>query len=135
MGNSQSITKINFEDMQYAIEKNYTIINTIDDKIQTCLIKNTLNINQEISLFNNKNINKNMEIIIYGLNSCDNSVLEKYNQLKGLAFTNLFIYTGGLFEWLLLQDIYGDELFPTTEKEIDILKYKGNKKLNILLLK
>ena len=30
-----------------------------------------------------------------------------------------------MFEWLLLQDIYGDDEFPTTTKELDILKYKG----------
>ena len=37
---------------------------------------------------------------------------------------NVFIYSGGMFEWLCLQDIYGNELFPTTKKELDILKYK-----------
>ena len=40
-------------------------------------------------------------------------------------FTNVFIYPGGLFEWLLLQDIYGFDDFPTTKKERDHLKYKG----------
>jgi len=34
------------------------------------------------------------------------------------------IYPGGIFEWLLLQDIYGDDMFKTTSKELDILKYK-----------
>ena len=29
-----------------------------------------------------------------------------------------------MFEWLLLQDIYGNEQFPTLGKELDILKYK-----------
>jgi hypothetical protein len=29
-----------------------------------------------------------------------------------------------MFEWLLLQDIYGAASFPTTSKELDILKYK-----------
>ena len=31
---------------------------------------------------------------------------------------------GGIFEWLLLQDIYGDDQFKTTSRELDILKYK-----------
>jgi len=56
-----------------------------------------------------------------------------YKQIKGLPMgyicgpmvANLYVYIGGLFEWLLLQDIYGDEEFPTTSKIIDILKYKG----------
>ena len=29
-----------------------------------------------------------------------------------------------MFMWLLLQDIYGDDMFPTTNKCIDLLKYK-----------
>ena len=38
----------------------------------------------------------------------------------------MFIFIqGGLFEWLCLQDIYGFEDFPTTKKELDILKFKG----------
>ena len=37
---------------------------------------------------------------------------------------NVYVYPGGLFEWLLLQDIYGEDNFPTTLKELDILKYK-----------
>jgi len=46
----------------------------------------------------------------------------------------VYIYSGGLFEWLLLQDIYGSDLFPTTNDKVDFLKYKGRKKLNINLL-
>jgi enhancing lycopene biosynthesis protein 2 len=44
------------------------------------------------------------------------------------------VYTGGLFEWLLLQDIYGTQEFLTTKKELDLLKFKPNKILNISLL-
>ena len=134
MGNSGSIPKINFEDVQFGIKNNYTIINTIDENMQSCLIKNTLNIQDEVNLFNNKNIDKSIKIIVYGLNSCDESVYKKCNQLKNLGFINIYLYIGGLFEWLLLQDIYDEELFPTTLKEIDFLKYKGNKKLDILYL-
>jgi hypothetical protein len=34
----------------------------------------------------------------------------------------------------MLQDIYGIQEFPTTKKELDLLKYKPNKILNISLL-
>jgi hypothetical protein len=34
------------------------------------------------------------------------------------------MYLGGMFEWMLLQDIYGRDEFPTTSKVLDILKYK-----------
>jgi hypothetical protein len=68
------------------------------------------------------------------MNSADYSIFKKYDQLIKLGFYNIFIYTGGLFEWLLLQDIYNCELFPTTTKENDILKYKGIRQFNIKLL-
>ena len=29
-----------------------------------------------------------------------------------------------MFEWMLLQDIYGTDDFPTTINELDILKFK-----------
>ena len=51
-----------------------------------------------------------------------------------LGFINVYMYSGGLFEWLLLQDIYGDEEFPTTKKDIDILKYKPRKLFNVMYL-
>ena len=63
--------------------------------------------------------------MIFGENCSDNKIVSKYNQLYKLGFTNLYVYIGGLFEWLLLQDIYGDEEFPTTNIILDILKYKG----------
>jgi len=131
MGNSQSINKINFESVQNIINNNITcgqfmIINTLENNNQDCLIKNTLSPQEEINALNNylKN-NKCINILIYGENCCDTKVIDKFNQLYKLGFSNLYIYIGGLFEWLLLQDIYGDDEFPTTTKIIDILKYKG----------
>ena len=131
MGNSQSINKINFESVQNIINNNITcgqfmIINTLENNNQDCLIKNTLSPQEEIVALNNylKN-NKYINILIYGENCCDTKVIDKFNQLYKLGFSNLYIYIGGLFEWLLLQDIYGDDEFPTTTKIIDILKYKG----------
>ena len=76
---------------------------------------------------------ENIKIIIYGLNSSDINVHKKYSQLIGLGFTDVYIYNGGLFEWLLLQDIYGKDLFKTSSNELDILKYKGNRQLLLSL--
>jgi hypothetical protein len=128
MGNkfsSVSFNLCNFEKVQNAIKNNDIIINTLSDNLQNCLISGTTSITNEVILLNNclKN-KKNVLIIIYGKNNNDNSVLTKYNQLIGLGFTNVAIYLGGIFEWLLLQDIYGDDNFSTTCKEIDILKYR-----------
>ena len=130
MGQSQSVNKINFESVQNIINKNTThqflVISTLDNNNQNCLIKNTITPEKEIELINYYlKENKKINILIYGENCSDNKVINKYNQLYTLGFTNLYIYIGGLFEWLLLQDIYGDDEFPTTTKIIDILKYKG----------
>jgi len=46
--------------------------------------------------------------------------------LSGLGFQDVYLYMGGMFEWLLLQDIYGADEFPTTNKFLDILYYKPN---------
>jgi len=63
-------------------------------------------------------------IIVYGKNSNDITILHKYDQLVKLGFTNVHIYTGGIFEWMLLHEIYGKDLFKITKYEIDILRYR-----------
>ncbi len=134
MGNSQSIQKINFEDMQtvYKNPEIYLLMNTLPTSEQNCLILNTLSPQQEETLMNRYlNSNKNIRIIIYGRNSNDETIYKKYNQLLNLGFINVYLYLGGLFEWLMLQDIYGYDDFPTTTRQLDILKYKPGQKLNI----
>lgn len=138
MGNSQSIRKVNYEDIQYVI-KNAEIhitINTLSQEEQDCLLPNTLNINKEEEFINQliRSGNKQVKIIIYGRNCNDEKIYTKYQQLISLGFYNVYVYPGGLFEWLMLQDIYGNTEFPTTKKELDILRYKPNKILNIQLL-
>ena len=137
MGNNLSINKINFEDMKH-IQKNENsiIINTMEQHNQDCLIEGTISIKNEENILNNLITKGNVEekIVIYGENSCDNKLIKKYNQLIKLGFINVYIYTGGLFEWLLLQDIYGNDYFKTTTVENDFLKYKGIQKFNIKLL-
>lgn len=127
MGNVQSIEKINFEKVQENVSQNdVIIINTLDLNDQTCLIYNTLNGSEEESTLNNmiRNFKKKTRIIIYGKNYFDLSVYKKYTQLKSLGFINICVYPGGMFEWLCLQEIYGNDLFKTTSVEQDILKYK-----------
>jgi len=139
MGNSQtSSIKINYEDIQFIIKnpEGYLLINTLSTSEQNCLIVNTININNEENIINTciKRGAKDIKIVIYGKNSNDEKLYNKYTQLNSLGFYNVYIYTGGLFEWLMLQDIYGEKEFPTTNKELDILKYKPNKILNVSLL-
>ena len=55
MGISQSIIKVNFEDVQLAYKQqdSYLLINTLSDLEQQCLIKNTILASNEESLINN----------------------------------------------------------------------------------
>ena len=135
MGNNQSIKKISFEDVQYVIKNNemFMLINTLSQSEQKCLIYSTSDVNKEEELINQfmKLGNYNVKLVVYGKNSNGEKVYTKAEQLRSFGFTNTFIYTGGLFEWLMLQDIYGSSEFPTTSSELDILKYKPNKVLNL----
>ena len=101
------------------------LINTLPNDEQGCLIRGTVKYNEETKLINSFIANcTTVEIIIYGKNSKDHTCEKKYLQLQNLGFTRIYIYYGGLFEWLLLQDIYGKDEFPTTSEEIDLLRFK-----------
>ena len=125
---------VSYKYIQDAIEdKNRLLINTLDELIttQSCLILSSIHAIDEIDvidkiLSNTDNLGRTtetVEIVIYGKNSTDMSTWVKYNQLIDYGFERVKIYTGGLFEWMLLQDIYGDDLFPTTTSNRDILKF------------
>ncbi len=134
MGNTQTTQKIGFEDIQIVIKnpETYLLINTLPESEQQCLILNTININQEETLINHHlKTNKYIKIAIYGKNNVDETIFKKQQQLLTLGFTNIFVYVGGIFEWLILQDIYGAKEFPTTKKELDFLKYKPRPIFNI----
>ena len=132
MGNQVSLVpKVSYEDIQMIIYRNthapYStiLINTLPSTLQHCLIKTTVDIRVEEQLINKCIVNSpNVMIIVYGKNSNDITILHKYEQLVKLGFTNVHIYTGGIFEWMLLHEIYGKELFKITRYEIDILRYR-----------
>ena len=110
----------------------YLFVINIDN--QSCLILNTLSPEKEIELLNNYiKKDKSIKIVIYGENTNDEKIISKYKQLLNLGFNNIYLYIGGLFEWLLLQDIYGTENFPTTTIQLDHLKYRARSAFNYLL--
>lgn len=128
MGQTQTTQKCNFEDIQESILKNhnYILINTLEKNEQGCLIYSTVSYQDEERVINQLlRENNKIPILVYGKNNMDDTVYTKYKQLVNLGFTNVYIYLGGLFEWLCLQDIYGDDEFPTTKKELDLLKFRG----------
>ena len=119
---------VNFDTMQTAIKtSDCFILNVLPIHHQDCLIRGTIYACDEEQLLN-KMIESidipNKKILIYGKNCNDETVTEKLNQLQKLGLTDVSIYRGGLFEWMLLQDIYGEKEFPTTKREMDILRFK-----------
>ena len=132
MGNQVSLVpKVSYEDIQMIVYRNTHVphttllINTLPTTLQHSLIKTTIDIRFEETVINNYLIkNRNVMIIVYGKNSNDITILHKYEQLVKLGFTNVHIYTGGIFEWMLLHEIYGKDLFKITRYEIDILRYR-----------
>lgn len=129
MGTTFGFDYINFEGVLCAIENRKTIINTLPENLQKCLIYNTVTASEEEGHINQL-IETSLEepIIIYGENSADTSVEKKYKQLKSFGFSKVYIYRGGMFEWILLQNIYGEDKIPTTFPEKDILRYAGKHK-------
>ena len=130
LGSKKKSYKINFEDMQHIINNDkFLMINTMGATEQNCLIKGTIPIDEEVDLINKYMNTGNINIVIYGKNTNDSSVQIKYDQLISLGFSDIYIYVGGMFEWLCLQDIYGKKTFPTTTEELDIIKYRPPKLL------
>jgi hypothetical protein len=124
--------KITFEDVQYILQypEQYLIINTMREHEQECLIKHTISHTKEETIINE--LLNNMDyaskrIVIYGKNQNDEKSNEKYQQIINFGFRHVYLYQGGMFEWLLLQDIYGKDEFPTTSHTLDILRYKPSR--------
>jgi len=123
-------TSISYEDVQYA-QGRYVIISTLPTTEQKLLIHHTTPCEEEIKCVELA-ISKKTPIVIYGKHTNDATVQKKYDQIKKLG-GNAYVYPGGLFEWLLLQDIYGNDHFKTTSYSppMDLIKYKPNNILNI----
>ena len=121
-GAISKITRIGFEELQQNLQQS-VLINTLPIHEQDVLIRGTTTAQQEVSKVEFA-LQHKMPIIIYGKNARDASVYTKYEQLLTIGHTQVFIYPGGLFEWMLLQDIYGKDAFPTTSTCLDLLKFR-----------
>lgn len=124
MGQSSSYPRCSFQELQQK-KGEYILINTLPLNKQHYLIQGTLHGLQESERINDYlSKNKRIEIIIYGLDYQDVSVYKKFAQLKSLGFVNVFIYMGGLFEWALLQEVYGTNFktFGVLSDPLDVYK-------------
>jgi hypothetical protein len=129
-----SNVSVGFEDVLHALKtpEKYVLVNTLPLTNQTVLIKGTLAASEEEAFFDeylNKYVEKPKTVILYGANSCDPTVHEKRTQLLSLGISDVLVYSGGLFEWLLLQDIYGLNEFPTTSRVRDLLAYRPKQRI------
>lgn len=126
----KQIKCIGFEDIKNIIINidKYVLINTLSSDNQELLILNTLSINEEESIINDIISNYKVPdkpVIIYGKNCCDLSVNNKFDQLIDLGLKEVYIYYGGLFEWLLLNELYGNDEFPVNNpNNIDLLNFR-----------
>lgn len=126
---------IGFEDVLHALktQDEYVLVNTLPATNQSVLIQGTLAASDEEAFINeylNKYVEKTKTIVLYGLHSCDPTVHEKRTQLLSLGISDVVIYAGGLFEWLLLQDIYGLNEFPTKGTATDLLAYRPRRRIH-----
>lgn len=126
---STSYKQVSYEIVQQVIKNpiDYYLINTLPLNEQESLIVSTLDALKEESILNEMLSNVHVpdkKIVVYGKNAHDENAHKKAVQMQQLGIKEVFVYSGGLFEWMLLQDIYGKEIFPTTKHILDILHYK-----------
>ena len=127
MGVMYSMPSYNYHQLQDRMknQNDIILINTLPLSRQQCLIKGTLNAFIEVEFMNKLlKTNKNKEIVIYGIHHTDLTVITKYNQLKKLGFKNVYIYFGGMYEWLLLQEVFDTTNFQTDGYINNIVDYK-----------
>ena len=127
---ASSMRKIGHIDMRSAIDHGYLILNTLPESLQGCLIRGSIVAAEEEEMMNEILMHDELDkiIVLYGSNAADESVDTKYRELVEVGFRRVYVYAGGLFEWLLLQDIYNETEFPTTSKQTDILRFQPSRR-------
>lgn len=124
--------RVNYETvLSLAGTADVIMISTLLETLQGCLIPHTLSYDHE-----EKSINDVLErkkqglytVIVYGENHLDATVERKCAQMRVMGFKSIYMYAGGMFEWLLLHEIYGEENFPVARSSRsgvpDILAFK-----------
>lgn len=125
MGSNSSSLLAGYDDMQRSLgDARTTVISTMPKSKQSCLIRGTVSAAEEEDVVNSLlKQNVGARIVVYGLNCTDGTPMLKKKQLLSLGFKDVRVYSGGLFEWLLLQEVFGNDAFPTDGSDLDIIKY------------
>jgi rhodanese-related sulfurtransferase len=131
---SETYKKISVEEMQTILKTpaKYIIIHTLTSEYQDYVIPGTVQDTREESVINEMLTRIDIPdkpIVIYGKNARDETPETKAKQLKSLGIHDISVYSGGMFEWLLLNEVYGSDEFPIkvqTDQTImhDIWKYR-----------
>lgn len=124
------LRRIGFADMKHAVQHAYTLINTLPETQQGCLVQGTIPASEEEEYINDLLEHDEVDkiVVLYGAHSADDTVEKKAADLMEAGFRRIYVYGGGLFEWLLLQDVYGDTEFLTTSKVTDFLAYQPTRR-------
>lgn len=91
------------------------VISTLAETFQGCLIPHTVACSHEEKCVNDVLERKKQglyTVIVYGENHLDPTVERKCAQMRVMGFKSIYMYAGGMFEWLLLHEVYGGENFP-----------------------
>ena len=129
-GTKDVVKVIGFEDMLVLLRSNVVLLNTLERREQTCLIRGTVHADDEEQTMNTMltstdTLVTDRLVVVYGRHNLDPKPVEKAKMLRTLGLTRLLVYRGGLFEWLLLQEVFGPEQFPTEGTACtDLLLYR-----------
>jgi rhodanese-related sulfurtransferase len=123
--------RVGFDDVLLAIQhpETYMLINTLPAHQQSCLIQQTTPVAEEEVRMNqlmSSDKHHRQMVIVYGKNGSDVTVDRKCQQLSSLGFREVFVYSGGMLEWMLLQDVFGYAEFPTTSRSGDIFQFQAD---------
>jgi hypothetical protein len=120
MGN-RALEKANFDEVA-SRNKTTILINVLSEAEQGVLIRGTVPCSDEVAEVENA-IAQRDTILVYGMNCHDERIFAKYQQIKKLGGKPK-VYVGGLFEWMLLNEIYGNERFPLSTDQFDLYQYR-----------
>ena len=106
---------IGSEDLKLLMRKhNAHLFNGLPIGYTNCNIKGTVDPENAKEYIKNLNKEKDLVIVYCANATCSASHSFASKELRG--FKNKFLYTGGLYEWLLLQNFYSEKKFPTIGK-------------------
>jgi hypothetical protein len=120
---------VSFKTLQ-EMTPNMVLIHTFKPEEQHCLIRGSLTAAKEMAMVQelmSDSTTRDVMMVVYGRNYMDPKPYQQADHLRQLGFRRVYVYAGGLFEWLMLHDLYGAEAFPLVKtdstKDEDPLKY------------